>query len=181
VGYPLLPWLSVLVLGLAFGRWLALAQPAATRVAGRLAAAGSVALALFVLVRRGNGYGNMGLAHADDSIVQWLHVSKYPPSLSYLALELGIMALVLALFFVWPARGRRPLRVLSLFGQTALFFYLLHAHLLAVVALALGVYGREGLAATYVATLGALVVLYPICKRYRAYKASHPEGWARYV
>ena len=73
----------------------------------------------------------MALLREDGSLVQWLHVSKYPPSVTYDALELGIAWLLLALFLVWrpPAWADAVLRPL---GQSAFFFYLLHAHLLAV-------------------------------------------------
>ena len=40
----------------------------------------------------------MALLREDGSLVQWLHVSKYPPSVTYDALELGIAWLLLALF-----------------------------------------------------------------------------------
>jgi hypothetical protein len=73
----------------------------------------------------------MGLLREDGSLAQWLHVSKYPPSVTYDALELGIGWLLLALFLVWrpPAWADAVLRPL---GQSAFFFYLLHAHLLAL-------------------------------------------------
>jgi hypothetical protein len=87
-------------------------------------------LALYGVLRGVNGLGNMGLLRHDGSLVQWLHVSKYPPSLTYWGLELGLGALLLALAF--RARLRWP--PLVLFGQTALFYYLLHAHLLEAAA-----------------------------------------------
>ena len=39
------------------------------------------------------GYGDMFLHRTDNSWQQWLHVSKYPPSLTYTALELGLLCL----------------------------------------------------------------------------------------
>ena len=73
----------------------------------------------------------MGLLRENDSLAQWLHVSKYPPSVAYDGLELGLGWLLLALFLVWrpPAWADAVLRPL---GQSAFFFYLLHAHLLMV-------------------------------------------------
>jgi uncharacterized membrane protein len=179
-GYALLPWLGVMCLGWVFGRSLADAREQALR---RLVGWGVAALAVFVLVRGLNGYGNMLLFRDDGSLVQWLHVSKYPPSLSYAALELGLMALLLAGFWWVEARWGQvkmlePLRVL---GQTALFFYLLHVHLLEGTAAVLGVKKQLGLGATFLATGLGLVVLYPVCAWYRRYKAAHPHGWTRYV
>jgi len=174
VAYPLLPWLAIMLLGWCFGRYLVASGPA--RAARLLVAAGLAALVLFAVVRGVDGYGNMRLARDDGSLVQWLHVSKYPPSLAYVALELGLVALGLGLA-LRRVLGRR----LVVLGQTALFFYLLHVHLLTLAAWTLGLLHRGGLAATYAATVVALALLYPLCDRYRAYKQAHPAGWPRYV
>jgi len=176
VAYPLLPWLAIMVLGWCFGRTLTrVGTDAAARL---LAIAGTGALALFAVVRALNGYGNMRLPRDGGSLVQWLHVSKYPPSLSYTALELGLMALILAPLL----RARRPgPAALLVLGQTALFFYLLHVHVLVGAATALGVAHQGGLAATYAAALAVLLVLYRPCVSYGRYKRAHPDGWPRYV
>lgn len=179
VGYPLLPWLAIMLLGWALGRRLARGDVAGVR--RLLVPAGIVALALFAVVRGVNGYGNMRLLRDDGSLVQWLHVSKYPPSLSYATLELGIMALALAAFFaVAPTTVPAGFDPLLVFGQTALVFYLLHVHVLAAGARATGLQHHAGLAATYLGAAATSLALYPVCRRYRAYKQRHPDGWARY-
>jgi uncharacterized membrane protein len=181
VAYPILPWLGVMLLGWCFGKRLVHVDRGA--LARRLASAGLVALGIFVIVRGLDGYGNMRLYREDASLVQWLHVSKYPPSLSYDALELGLMALCLAAFVSVERRGdlARILQPIGVLGQTALFFYLLHIHVLTLVAGALGVSHAEGLPATYGGALAVVVALYPVCGLYRRYKLAHPDGWARYV
>ena len=179
VGYPLFPWLCTLVLGFCFGLWL-LNQPSGqkARAATRLLLPWGLGLLVLYGVLRGfNSLGNMGLFRHDDSFVQWLHVSKYPPSLAYWGLELGLAALLLALAF----RARLTWPPLVLLGQTALFYYLLHAHLLVVASLALGMHKRAGLLATYVATLAVVAVLLPVCRWYRGYKRAHPNGWPQYI
>jgi len=185
VAYPLLPWLGMMCLGWAFGRYVLEARAGRARlpVDRLLAGAGVAALGLFALVRGLNGYGNILLYREDGSLVQWLHVSKYPPSLTYSALELGLMALLLAGFWrlekhPGAVRVLEPLRTL---GQTALFFYLIHVHLLEGAAVALGVKKQLGLGVTYGATAVTLAVLYPACAWYQRYKAAHPGGWTRYV
>ena len=120
----------------------------------------------------------------DLSLIQWLHCSKYPPSLAFTALELGLMALMLAaLFKIQQVVGQRihaydPLLV---FGQTALFFYLLHIPLLQFSAELLGVAHGLGLRETYLATAAVLVVLYPICLWFRGYKTAHRTTWVRFI
>jgi uncharacterized membrane protein len=179
VGYPLFPWLCTMVLGFAFGRWLLglSAERRAGDAARLLLRCGIVLLAVYLALRGVNGLGNMGLYRHDDSLIQWLHVSKYPPSLTYWGLELGLAALVLALAFAvpltwWP---------LVLLGQTAFFYYLLHAHLLEVASLALGMHKKAGLLVTYLAALAAVLVLLPLCSWYRGYKRAHPRGWPQYI
>jgi uncharacterized membrane protein len=181
VAYPLLPWLGIMMLGWAFGRRLATSPE--RDVVRLLVGAGIGALVLFVVVRGANGYGNMQLFREDGSLVQWLHLSKYPPSLSYATLELGLMALCLAGFFRLervPAAAT-ALRPLWLIGQTALFYYLLHIHLLTLAARIFGGAHQGGLGMTFVATLATLVALFPLCVWYRGYKRAHPHGWPRYV
>lgn len=182
VAYPLLPWLSVMCLGWALGRQLlAWGEDAPRRAARLLSRLGAALLGAFIVVRGVDGYGNMRLYRDDGSIVQWLHVSKYPPSVTFLTLELGLASLVLAALF---ARGRAPgvvTGVLERYGKVSLFYYLLHIHLMEGAALALGVKERLGLGATWLGGLAVLVVLYPACGWYARYKAAHPRGVARFV
>ncbi|HUM09693.1 MAG TPA: heparan-alpha-glucosaminide N-acetyltransferase domain-containing protein [Myxococcaceae bacterium] len=177
VGYPLIPWLAIMMMGWGAAE---LGRREPSRFPARVALAGLVALALFFLFRGLNGWGNMGLFRENGSLVQWLHVSKYPPSVAYDALELGIGWLLLALFLVWrpPAWADAVLRPL---GQSAFFFYLLHAHLLAVASYGLGMHNSAGLVATYVSSAAVIAVLVPACKAYRRYKLAHPRSLAQYI
>jgi uncharacterized membrane protein len=181
VAYPTLPWLAIMMLGWAFGRWLVLGRPRAPE--RLLFVAGGAALGVFALVRGVNAYGNMQLLREDNSLLQWLHVSKYPPGLSYYTLELGIMALLLGGLFMlarrapaFPSSG-----LLLVLGQTALFFYLLHVHLLEAAAWALSRQSKLGLWSAYLGAVAIIALLYPACVRYRAYKQDHPDGWTRYL
>ena len=72
---------------------------------------GLSALVLFVLIRGLNGYGNMFMSLEGNTLVQWLHVSKYPPSLAYTLLELGLMAIVFASGIVICANSRSWVQV----------------------------------------------------------------------
>jgi uncharacterized membrane protein len=192
IAYPLLPWLGIMTLGWVLGRRLVAwrgagagagaetgAEDRAPRVLGVL---GALALVAFLVLRGIDGYGNM-LLHRDDlSFVQWLHVSKYPPSLTFVCLELGIAALMLAGLFVLtrptmptrnvPALGGR----LRLFGQVALFYYLLHIYLLHLAAWALGIREKLGLESAYIGAFAALLVLYPACRWYLRYKTTNRES-----
>jgi hypothetical protein len=170
--------------GWLLGRWILAdtSRPLPSR-ARPLFLLGAIALALFAIVRGADGYGNWALHRDSGALLQWLHVAKYPPSLSYMALELGIGFVLLAAFFaVDDARPRPWLAPLSLLGSTAFFFYLLHVHLLELAGEVLHFDPeRYGLVKTYVGAAVVIVVLYPLCARFRRYKAAHPDGWARYI
>jgi uncharacterized membrane protein len=181
--YPLLPWLSIMMVGWVLGRWM-LELRAAPERARSLALLGGALLVGFLAVRGVDGYGNWHL-HRDSLVpLQWLHVSKYPPSVTFTLLELGLGLLLLATFVLLddPARPRTGLAALSLFGGTAFFYYLLHVHLLALAQLVLGLdRSRAGLAKTWLAAAAALALLAGPCWLYRRYKAAHPAGFARYI
>ncbi len=177
VGYPCLPWLAVMLLGWAAGD---LARREPERFQRRLVLAGIVALGTFLVVRGLDGYGNGNVLREDNLLIQWLHTSKYPASLSYLACELGIAWLLLAALWTsplphWAAALLTPL------GQSAFFFYLLHAHLLWLGAWSLGLLHAAGLATTYLAAAVVIALLLPLCQRFRRYKVSHPRSLAQYI
>jgi hypothetical protein len=170
-------------IGWALGRRLVAWGDRAAEIAPRvLATWGAASLVLFLVVRGVDGYGNMLLHRDGVDPLQWLHVSKYPPSISYVALELGIASILLAALFRYARGDVGPLgRPVLLFGQVALFYYLLHIHLLHLVGWALGLRHSLGLESAWLGALGALLVLYPACRWYRGYKAAHPNGLARFI
>jgi uncharacterized membrane protein len=182
--YPALPWLAIMMLGHVLGdhmvRWHAgTARWSPTRV---LVLAGVAGLLVFSVVRGLNGYGNMFLLREDASIVQWLHVSKYPPSLAFVGLELGLVMLLLAaLLWIEPRVPPRPDAPLLVLGQTALFFYVLHWPLLGLPAALFGLFRAGDLLTSYAAAAAVVIVMLPLCRWYRGYKRAHPNGWARYV
>jgi len=182
IAYPTIHWLALLFLGWAWGRRL-VTTPSARTTAGRdLARAGIAALILFVVLRAVDGYGNMRLLRDSLSPLQWLHVSKYPPSITYDALELGLMALLLSAMFRLAAhRTPNPNGLLMVLGQTPMFFYLLHFPLLIQSARLLGIESKRGLGTAYLGAAAVIAVLYPVCRWYRGYKAAHRTGWARFV
>jgi uncharacterized membrane protein len=182
--YSLFPWLAMMILGWVFGRYLTewgagKARPSPTKV---LVVAGMVALIVFAVVRGAAGYGDMFLNRTDDTWQQWLHVSKYPPSLTYYALELGLLWLCLALLMkIEPVIGVRNNGVFLVFGQTAMFFYLVHRLVLEVPATYFGMRGVGDLSTTYIVSVVLLVLLYPLCRWYRTFKAAHPDSFLKYI
>lgn len=185
ISYAFVPWLSVMILGWVFGRYIldygqgkAKFEPATL-----LFMLGFSALAAFVAVRYLNGYGNMHLYREDFSWQQWLHVSKYPISASFIFLELGVMAVILALMIrLENIIGTRQNGVLLVFGQTSMMFYLVHRLFLTGTANFGDLKKFTDLPTTYLITLVMLILLYPFCLWYRGFKAKHPGSiWLKYL
>lgn len=190
--YPLVPWLAVMLLGWGLGRVLVVGSTEGgsgqegfrRRLAGRLAGGGALALVLFIEVRASGGYGNFWIGRGDDDPLRWLQVSKYPPSFAYLCLTAGAAAILLAGFLRFD-RGRGGL--LALLGRNALFFYLVHLHLMVAVRLvfwdgALYQNSPFGLAGAWVGAAGVVIVLAPVCAAYEGWKRRHPRAFlARWI
>jgi uncharacterized membrane protein len=182
--YPIIPWLAMMTLGWVYGRHILQFQAGKSRVSPKkaLLVAGVIFVIVFVVARASQGYGDMFLPRMDDTWQQWLHVSKYPPSLTYYALELGLLGLSLALLMrIEPVIGVRPNGVFLVFGQTAMFFYLVHRLVLEVPATYFGLRGVGDLSTTYIVGVVLLVLLYPACRWYRSLKAAHPTSFLKYL
>lgn len=185
VKYPVIPWTAMMMLGWAFGiyltRYLAGDRGGWSPVR-LLTVSGVICLLIFMLVRGVNDYGNMFMLRESDHWMHWLYVSKYPPSLSFTALELGLLALCLAGFMVLerrvPVKQNGPL---LLFGQTALFFYIVHRIIFDSSARLFDLRASMSLADVYLVSLAMLVFLYPLCLWYRRYKSAHRDSWVRFI
>ena len=130
--YTLVPWLGVMMAGYAAGELLTLDSGRRRRA---LLAIGGTASILFLLLRAVNVYGDPSpwslQATSLYTVLSFLRVSKYPPSLLYLLMTLGPGLLLLAAFDNsdgWLARKFRD------FGRVPLFYYLLHLPLLHGIA-----------------------------------------------
>lgn len=185
VAYPLLAWLSPMLWGWVFGTSLnSVPRQDRPRTLARWSLSlGILSSLIFLGVRAANGYGNMRLYRFGGGLLQWLHVSKYPPSLSFLSLEFALM--FFALFALGKTRAaRHPDRFrdhpLLVWGQAALFFYLAHIALLEGLAQGFGIRRQFGIPSTLLASGLTCLLLYPLCRRYRSWKAKHPESLLRY-
>jgi uncharacterized membrane protein len=188
VYYPLLPWLGVALCGMAFGRLLARDAALACR---RAAAIGAALLALFLALRLAGGFGNLQ-PPVSPGWIAFLTVVKYPPSIVFLALTLGVDLLLLALLARADDRpttnDQRPttsntmqkltqlwLAVPEVFGRSPLFFYIAHLYLYGLIGLALGSRGT-GIARMYPYWLLGLAILYPLCWLYGRFKGRQAPG-----
>ncbi len=192
LSYTPLPWLGCMLLGYGLGALYTLDVDRARRRLWLLGL-GISALLVFFLLRPLNLYGDPRPWAAQGDVVTTLmaffDVSKYPPSLLFFSLTLGIAGLLL----IWAERWRGAFtRVLLVFGRVPFFFYVLHLYLLHIIKL-LMLHFREKwgpgellandqaagfpLYAVYIVWVLALLLLYPPSRWYMRYKARNRDKW----
>jgi uncharacterized membrane protein len=197
VNYPLIPWLGILLAGYGFGQYLKLPDVQRRKLFLQIALA---ALSLFVLLRTFNFYGDPQLwdvaqKHWSYSILSFMNLTKYPPSLLYVCATLGISFVLL---YIVDGKNNRFIRMMTVYGKVPLFYYLIHWYVLHSLMLVLMLsqgfqwgdlnfepfgFGRPksgggvGLLSTYLIWLSVVAALYPLCNWYGRYKAMHKDKW----
>jgi uncharacterized membrane protein len=140
--YPVLPWIGVILLGYACGPWFARGTDPAQRVR-RLLTLGLALVFGFIAIRFLNVYGDKPWFHAETplrTVMSFLALTKYPPSLLFLMPTVGTGCLLLALFE--KIEGNPVLPHLACFGGAPMFFYIVHLYVLkAIYNVALALYG----------------------------------------
>ncbi len=129
-------------------------------------------IGLAVALRMAGGWGNIRPPR-DGGWIEFLNNVKYPPSLVFWTMSVGVDLLLLVLLLRLPESWKSERSPLIIFGQTPLFFYLTHFYLLMACAFA---FFREagGLVQLYLMWVAVLVALYPVCAWYRRFKLSKP-------
>ncbi|MBH3338542.1 DUF1624 domain-containing protein [Pseudomonas mendocina] len=188
--YPVLPWIGVIALGYVIGPWFRGASEPQQRMRA-LQWGGCGALALFVALRLVNGYGEKPWAVGESglqTLMSLLNITKYPPSLLFLALTLGIGLLLLAAF---ERRNEgRVVRVLAVFGSAPMFFYLLHLYVLKLLYIAAFAvwganqghyFGFASMAWVWAATVVLAMLLFPPTQWFARLKARRRDiRWLKY-
>ncbi|MEL6770329.1 MAG: DUF1624 domain-containing protein [Bacteroidota bacterium] len=189
VSYPALPWIGVILCGYALGPLYGAAVDAKHRTR-RLVHLGGACLALLVVLRGFNLYGEalpwtVG-ATPLDTLMSMLNYTKYPPSLAFLLLTLGVAFLLLAWF---DTRDTAATRVLQTFGQAPMFVYALHLYVLLVcyklVLVTVGPNAGDLYHIDHVWQIWALTVLlaaalYLPTRAFGEYKRTSDRWWIRY-
>jgi uncharacterized membrane protein len=199
VGYPLIPWIGVMAIGYVAARAYAWDPDRRRRI---LLFTGVGAVALFLLLRAVNGYGNP-LPWSEQrtpglTIASFLNVRKYPPSLHFLLMTLGTALVALALL---ERVRNRVTEWLSVIGRVPLFFYVGHifaAHALAMVLIYLqgGTVQRVpiihdpaaipewygvSLPGVYTAWAIVVIAMYFPCRWFARLKDTRTDWWLRYL
>ena len=200
--YPLIPWIAVLAAGYCFGVVYEWGADRRRRVLLKL---GAGLLLAFTVLRAINVYGDPNRWTKQKNVwftvLSFLNVTKYPPSLLFLLLTLG--AAILALPWLEKRAAGWLSRVLITFGRVPLFFYVgqwLTAHGLAVLAGSLagqpvdrlfaGLFDQPqsnpgnlgfSLGMVYLFWLIGLLLLYPLCRWFAELKRRRRAWWLSYL
>ena len=197
--YPILPWIGVIALGYAFGNLYHREFHSKLRKKWLLWL-GLGSIVLFFVIRGINIYGNMTPWEVQDeatyTILSFLNVTKYPPSLLFLLITLGP-----AILFLYIAENWRNAVAdfFLVFGRVPFFYYVIHVfviHVAAMIGLLItgkdwklmilsndtiegGVLSDYGysLGVVYLVWIGIVLFLYPFSKWYMTYKANNRDKW----
>lgn len=172
VNYPILAWMKVLILGFIFGNWFVI-NP--TKAYKRSLYVGIAFLISFILIRLLNGYGNSYPMPTDFTWIDFLNVVKYPPSVTFVLLTMGINLIFLYSFSKIPNNFQKYIKPLKIFGQVALFMYLTHLILYALLGNIFTPNGTE-LLVMYLYWVIGLLILYPVAKKYSELKHARPSN-----
>nr|WP_314526495.1 heparan-alpha-glucosaminide N-acetyltransferase domain-containing protein [uncultured Pseudomonas sp.] len=188
--YPVLPWLGVIALGYCVGPWFGGSASASVRQRKLLVAGAGVLLGFFVL-RLLNGYGEaqwVDYESTTQTLMSFFNITKYPPSLLFLSLTLGVGLLLLLGFE--RAQQRKWISALAVFGAAPMFFYLLHLYVLKVLyVISVAVFGLSqgshfGFDSIWAVWLTAALLatsLYLPVRWFAALKARRRDiGWLKY-
>lgn len=211
--YPILPWIGIACLGYGLGEVFTRAPAERNRLIMWI---GLGMLAAFVVLRVTMIYGDPAFATGPEgewrdwreqstigaAIMVFFDVQKYPPSLQFTLVTLGIM------LSSWPllTRLRGPVAsVLNTFGAVPFFFYLLHIYLIHLLAIAANAAAGNNVAGlfdyminvfiapekleglgfplgwVYLGWLCVLALLYPLCRYWQQLKARRRDWWLSYL
>ena len=203
--YPLIPWIGVMAVGYIFGSlFIPAFDPKKRRKI--LLLSGYGAIIIFIILRAGNFYGDAAHWSVQKNTVftllSFLNVTKYPPSLLYILMTLGPALIFLSL-------SEKPLSRLAskitVFGRVPMFYYLGHIfliHSLAMISATISGYKWQdmilstrvnaapqlkdygfGLPIVYIIWIGLVIFLNPFCKWFDQYKRSNQstKWWLSYL
>jgi len=205
IGYPVIPYIGIISLGYCLGGLYAKDTAPETRKK-LLRNIGLGAIVLFIVLRGINIYGDAAQWSVQKNFVftvlSFVNVTKYPPSLLYILMTLGPALLFLAY-------AEKPLNKLTskvtVFGRVPMFFYLLHIPLIhGLGILAAGLSGHSAgsmvnlttwvtanpqlrgygfsLPVVYLVWIVVMLMLYPLSLWFSRYKQANQGGkkWLSY-
>jgi uncharacterized membrane protein len=195
--YPLIPWIGVMALGYAIGPYFASDNALRPK---RLLQVGTLLILLFFFLRVTNLYGDTvawGLhQNRIATLISFLKLTKYPPSLQFLLMTLGPVLISLGLLEWFPIPMGRALMTI---GRVSFFYYVLHLYGIHTIAVLIGLWqgftAAEmaviflhnpsnfgiSLGGVYIVWFVTILVMYPACAWFAGIKTRHRHWWLQYL
>ncbi len=197
--YPFLSWTGLMLLGYCCGKIFSDLSP--DRRKKILLALGFGLLIFFIALRATNLYGDPNPWTQQKNVLytflSFMKVTKYPPSLLYTSVTMGISLVFLGLI---KNTSNHISKIIIVYGRVPFFYYILHFYLLHCIEIifylsrghtvAQGMKGLPGLPfqfempgegyslwVVYAIWAFVVIALYPLCKWYDTYKTNHREKW----
>ncbi|GAB3704779.1 DUF1624 domain-containing protein [Spirosoma flavus] len=200
IAYPPVPWLGIMLIGYGAGYFFESTENGQQRIFLKI---GVLSLGFFVALRVMNLYGDPVPWSSQKNLLytflSFINVTKYPPSLQFCLLFLGIMFLILSRL---QSLKSGLTDWVSVYGKTPLFYFLVHWYLIHPLVFVMvflqgfkssdlvfgSNFGRpktgSGVELWVIYLIWALIVLamHPLCRWYGSYKKRHKEQtWLRYI
>jgi uncharacterized membrane protein len=200
--YPPLAWVGVMLLGFGASRLFELGPSRRNTI---LLAAGTAVAIGFGLLRASGVYGDpnpwqVQPGGAAATVMDFLNVTKYPPSLLFLMMTLAPAAILCAVADrLSGGVADRAKGALAMFGRAPFAFYVAHLYLLHAGSVLLGViqgfrpeqmmtslrfypsgFGVD-LPAVYLVWAVVVALLYPFCRWVAQVKARRRDWWLSFV
>lgn len=178
--YPILPWIGIITLGYCLGNILFNASREIKNRNKRLISFGVLSIALFVILRSINVYGDQAwvlMPTFTETAMSFINLTKYPPSLLFILWNVGVGLILLAV--LQKVEHKSWVGPLIIFGSVPMFFYIVHLFVLkALYLIALNIWGQthgEYFSVDHVATLWLIAIilsiaLYPIMSAFSKFK-----------
>jgi uncharacterized membrane protein len=201
--YALVPWTGIMLLGYCFGK-LYMPEVSVVERKRKLLLYGAGLLGLFLILRMINIYGDpvrwaVQPRGSVYTVLSFLNISKYPPSLFYFCVTIGVGMLALRLL----EDMKNPFtRFMNVFGRVPFFYYVIHFYLihglLVILFYIKGYTSKDiinpgapffftpnglglSLMGVYIVWALVIMIMYPLCKKYNAYKSANHQWWLSYV
>ena len=172
LGYPVMAWLPIIMFGFVSATYVAKNREQFEPYTLRISL---VSWALWAVIMVVDGFGRLYSEHP-------LVFTKHPPGLDYIFFYGGCLFFALHLFQRFKGlENIYPIKVLSILGQTSLFFYVLHRYVIWGVSLGVRRLPFDPLIHAVIVVAISLIILYNLCYRYRIIRRSNPDSLLRYL
>lgn len=162
INYPALSWIGITIIGLGLGK-IVLEN---NKTSNLFYLKAEIFLIFIFVVLRFVNYGDYNHKNL-EGIINYLAVIKYPPSIGFIILNIGLLSLLF--WIISEIEKSKYLKPLIVFGQSSLFFYF--AHMYVFILLSKLVSEALPLIMMYLLWLLGLLLLFPLCKYYLKFKS----------